>query len=70
MSEYREIDYTDELLADTSVHRRFSDEREGPNGTLFGVEIHANAGQRFGHRLAHAEIDEPVFEQAPEQVLE
>jgi adenylate cyclase len=24
---------------------RFSDEREGPNGTLFGVEIHANAAE-------------------------
>jgi hypothetical protein len=28
VSQYREIDYTDELLADGSVHRRFSDGRE------------------------------------------
>ncbi|GIJ44492.1 hypothetical protein Val02_13780 [Virgisporangium aliadipatigenens] len=28
MSQYREINYTDELLADGSVHRRFSDGRE------------------------------------------
>jgi hypothetical protein len=70
VSQYREIDYTDELLADGSVHRRFSDGREewrrrGPDRLVSWRDNHGLHGtdELLGNRIIkrlHA-TGQPVY---------
>jgi hypothetical protein len=57
-AEYREIDFTDELLADGSVHRRYSDGREewrsrGEGQVVQWRDDHGNSGtdEALGERI-------------------
>jgi hypothetical protein len=58
VSRYTEVAYTDELLADGSVHRRFSDGRQewrrrGPGPVVLWTDHNGNAGtdEQLGGRI-------------------